>query len=116
MRNAAYDEVHWAFYRSASALWFGDLYSGAVLGCVLIGFEWVLQPGFRAQIQSAELRPQLVLKLICLIVSSGLYLGVQNLWLMMAAHALILIIGARLLSAQPAASSTPQAEPTTDLA
>ena len=100
MRDAAYAEVHWTFYRSAGALWFGDLYAGAVLGCVLIGLEWVLHPNFRAQVQSAELRPKLVLQLICLIVSSGLYLGVQNLWLMMAAHVLITAIGSRFLSAR----------------
>jgi len=109
LREAAYNEVHWAFYRSAGALWFGDLYAGAVLGSVLIGLEWVLHPHFRAQVQSAEMRPKLVLQLICLIVSSGLYLGVQNLWLMMAAHVLISVIGSRFLSARTTdtAAATP---------
>ena len=111
LRDAAYAEVHWTFYRSAGALWFGDLYAGAVLGCVLIGLEWAVQPGFRAQIQSAEMRPQLVLKLICLIVSSGLYLGTQNLWLMMAAHILILMVGSRFLNAQTGATQTTNATP-----
>ena len=112
LRQAAYAEVHWAFYRSVGALWFGDLYSGAVLGCVLIGLEWALRPGFRAQLQSAEMRAPLILQLITLIVSSALYLGVQNLWLMTAAHIVILWAGATFwAAAQPnrPASETPSA-------
>ena len=101
LRTALYAEVHWAFYRSLGALLFHDAYWGAALGCGLIGLEWALHPNFRARTQSAEGRAQLAVQLVCLITSSALYLGAQNLWLMIAAHALIFALGQRWLLGQP---------------
>jgi hypothetical protein len=97
IRVALYAEVHWAFYRSLGAQAFNDPYWGAVLGFGLIGLEWMLHPNFRAQAQSTHGRTQLALQLVCLITSSALYLGAQNLWLIIAAHALILAAGQRWL-------------------
>ena len=97
LRTALYAEVHWAFYRSLGALLFHDAYWGAALGFGLIGLEWAMHPNFRLRIQSTEGRAQLAVQLVCLITSSALYLGAQNLWLMIAAHALIFALGQRWL-------------------
>ena len=97
LRTALYAEVHWAFYRSLGAQTFNDPYWGAVLGFGLIGLEWVLHPNFRAQTQSTQGRTQLALQGVCLITSSALYLGAQNLWLMIAAHIILIWQGQRIL-------------------
>ena len=98
LRAALYAEVLWAFYRSLGTQAFGDLYWGAVLGFGLIGLTWVLHPNFRAQTQSSQGRALLALQLVCLITSSALYLGAQNLWLMIAAHIVLLWQGQRILN------------------
>jgi hypothetical protein len=92
---ALYAEVHWAFYRSLGSQLFSDPYWGAVLGFGLIGLEWVLHPNFRTQAQSAQGRASMALQLICLITSSALYLGAQNLWLSIAAQTVLLAAGER---------------------
>ncbi len=111
LRIALYAEVHWAFYRSLGAQTFADPYWGAVLGFGLIGLEWALHPNFRAQAQSTHGRAQLALQLICLITSSTLYLGAQNLWLMIAAHALILAAGQRWLFPHAPTQKSQDAQP-----
>ena len=97
VRSALYNEVHWAFYRCLGAQTFADPYWGAVLGFGLIGLEWVLHPHFRLRAQSTEGRAHLALQLVCVITSSALYLGAQNLWLSIVVHILLLALGHRWL-------------------
>ena len=107
LRAALYAEVLWAFCRSLGTQWFNDSYWGAVLGFGLIGLTWVLHPNFRAQSQLAPGRTQLALQMVCLITSSALYLGAQNLWLMIAAHIVLLWQGQRMLSRPQSLISNP---------
>jgi hypothetical protein len=109
-RIVLFDEVHWVFYRSVGTLLFQDAYWGAVLGFGLIGLEWALHPNFVAAAKSPETRQWLLLRLVCLLVSSALYLGVQNLWLMLLAHWAIRHFGARIFSAKLALTLNQHAE------
>jgi hypothetical protein len=93
LRNASYAEVHWAFYRSPFVLLFGDAYWGTLAGLVLIVVELIL---WRAMLRRSP--RELLLPAMCLITSSLLYLATRNLWLMIAAHALIQGVGAQLIS------------------
>jgi hypothetical protein len=93
LRNAAYDEVHWAFYRSPFVLLLGDAYWGALAGLVLIAIELLV---WRAMLRRAP--RQVLLLTLCLLTSSLLYLATRNLWLMIAAHGVIQIAGAQLLN------------------
>lgn len=96
LRNAAYDEVHWVFYRSPFVLLLGDAYWGTLAGLAVIVVELL---AWRAMLRRA---PRDVLLLaMCLLTSSLLYLATRNLWLMIAAHVVIRVVGERLLSSTP---------------
>lgn len=96
MRNAAYNEVHWAFYRSPFVLLLGDAYWGTLAGLVMIVVELL---AWRAMLRRTP--SDMLLLAMCLLTSSLLYLATRNLWLMIAAHVTIHMVGGRLLSSAP---------------
>lgn len=96
LRNAVYDEVHWAFYRSPFVLLLGDAYWGTLVGLTVIAVEFFL---WRAMLRRTP--RQLFLLTLCLLTSSLLYLATRNLWLIIAAHLVIRLVGERLLSNAP---------------
>ena len=98
VRDAIYNEVHWTFYRAAPALLLADPYWGVVIGVGLVLGEWFISSATEMSPTTAEGRQYLTLRLACLFASSFLYLATYNLWLMIVADALILLIGSRLLS------------------
>ena len=102
MRDAIYSEVHWAFYRAAPVLWLADPYWGTVLGTSLVLVEWMVQPDFGLALHTTEGRQYFTLRLACLLCSSFLYLAVQNLWLMIVADLVLLLVGSRLLGGREA--------------
>jgi hypothetical protein len=90
--NVAYLEVHWAFYRAASALLLGDRYLGVFAGLGLVYVEWVVSPlwrrGWRQESQAAGqwLRAALAL------VIAVLFFLAQNLWICLAVHCLLELV------------------------
>lgn len=104
LRDAAYAEVHWAFYRAPFVLLLQDAYWGTAAGFALIAIEWVLMRWLRRAPLHSD-RPHTLTMACCALTSGLLYLAARNLWLMIAAHAAIRWAGARLLTraAQPAA-------------
>jgi hypothetical protein len=98
VRDALYNEVHWAFYRAAPALLLMDAYWGVVIGAVLVLAEWFISPAFEVPPRSVEGRQYLTLRLGCLFASGFLYLATHNLWLMIVADLVIQLAGSRLLS------------------
>lgn len=96
LRNAAYNEVHWAFYRSPFVLLLGDAYWGTLAGLVMIVVELL---AWRAMLRRAS--RDVLLLAMCLLTSSLLYLATRNLWLMIAAHVMIRMVGERLLDSAP---------------
>lgn len=95
LRDAAYDEVHWAFYRSPFILLFDDAYWGVIAGLVVIALEWLA----RLRVQGAspfDDRPHLLAMTCCALTSGLLYLTTRNLWLMIAAHVTIRWLSARI--------------------
>ncbi|MCS6848352.1 MAG: hypothetical protein RMN52_11655 [Anaerolineae bacterium] len=107
LRDAAYAEVHWAFYRAPFALLLQDAYWGTAAGFVLVATEWLLMRWLRRAPAHAD-RPHTLTMTCCALTSGLLYLIARNLWLMIAAHAAIRWAGGRLLTraAQPAAPQT----------
>ncbi|MCS7061964.1 MAG: hypothetical protein RMN25_12485 [Anaerolineae bacterium] len=98
VRDAFYNEVHWMFYRAAPTLWLGDPYWGAVIGVIPVVLEWVIHPDASFWVETIEGRQVLAVRLACVITSSFLCLATRNLWLMIAAHVTIQIVGSRLIS------------------
>ncbi|BCX02535.1 MAG: hypothetical protein KatS3mg053_0473 [Candidatus Roseilinea sp.] len=105
LRDAAYAEVHWAFYRAPFVLLLQDVYWGTVAGVILVAAEWLLMRWLRRAPTHAD-RPHTLTMTCCALTSGLLYLVARNLWLMIAAHAAIRWAGARLLmrTTQPAMS------------
>jgi len=106
MRDAAYAEAHWAFYRAPFVLLLQDAQWGAAVGLVLAITEWVL---LRLLRRSPVLEDQgHVLVLACCALTSGLlYTLSRNLLLMIAVQVLIRWAGHRLLF-RPARPAAPQ--------
>jgi hypothetical protein len=98
LRDAAYNEVHWTFYRAAPALWLGDTYWGVIIGTLLVVLEWVTHPQYPSVLRDIAGRQWLAVRLACLMCSGFLYLATQNLWLMIATNLVIQLAGSRILS------------------
>ncbi len=104
LRDAAYAEAHWAFYRAPFVLLFQDAYWGAIAGFTLIAVEWALARRLRHAPPHAD-RSHTLVATCCMLTSGLLYVTARNLWLMIVAHAAIRWVGGRLLTrtVQPAA-------------
>ena len=85
LREAAYHEVHWAFYRNAPIVALGP-YWGTWAGLVLTAFEAVLNPFWRASLGDADRASLPLLRAGMAFVSAALFLKTGNLWLAVLVH------------------------------
>jgi hypothetical protein len=84
-REAAYHEVHWAFYRNAPVVaW--NTYWGAWGGLALVALEAALNPAWRKGLMDPQRAPAQLMRGALAIVSTVLFLRTQNLWLALAIH------------------------------
>ncbi|MCP4542376.1 MAG: hypothetical protein GY832_35080 [Chloroflexi bacterium] len=80
LREAAYHQVHWAFYRNAPILTM-SAYGGAWIGFLLVALEAALNPAWRGGFADPRRAPSQLLRGTLVIVSVVLFLQTQNLWL-----------------------------------
>jgi len=85
LREAAYHEAHWAFYRNAPILTLGA-YWGTWLGLILVGIEAMLNPAWRRGLADAERAPAQLMRMALAVISSILFLQARNLWLAFLLH------------------------------
>jgi len=85
IREAAYHEIHWAFYRNAPIVTFG-LYWGVWAGLVLVALEALANPIWRRGLSVPERASKQLLRATLAVVSSVLFLRTQNIWLSMMLH------------------------------
>jgi hypothetical protein len=85
LREAAYHEVHWAFYRNAPILAVG-MYWGLWLGLIVVALEAVLNPAWRKGLANPHTAPCQLARAALAIVSNTLFLLTQNLWLALTVH------------------------------
>jgi hypothetical protein len=85
LREAAYHEAHWAFYRNAPILALG-MYSGVWVGLALVALEAALDPAWRRGLATPGQAPGRLMRLALAVVSSVTFLLTENLWLMLALH------------------------------
>ena len=83
LREAAYHQVHWAFYRNAPALTMGA-YWGAWIGLVLAALEAALNPAWREAFTDPRRAPAQLMRGALAIFSVMLFLQTQNSWLALA--------------------------------
>ena len=80
LREAAYHEVHWAFYRNAPVVALGT-YWGAWIGLVLVASEAALNPAWRSGLVDPQRAPASLMRAGLAVFSSVLFLSTGNLWL-----------------------------------
>lgn len=85
LREAAYHEVHWAFYRNAPILAWGR-YWGTWAGLILVAVEATLNPAWRQGLGDTNEAPARLMRGVLAVVSSILFLQTQNLWLAVVLH------------------------------
>jgi hypothetical protein len=85
LREAAYHEAHWAFYRNAPSLAMGA-YWGVWTGLALVALEAALNPCWRKNLADPQRAPGQLMRGALAIVSGVLFLLTENLWLALALH------------------------------
>jgi len=85
LREAAFHEVHWAFYRNAPVVALG-IYWGTWAGVGLVALEAVLNPWWRADLKDTERGPGTLVRAGLAVLSASLYLETINLWLAVLVH------------------------------
>jgi hypothetical protein len=88
IREAAYHEIHWAFYRNAPIVTFG-LYWGVWAALPLMAFEALANPIWRTDLNHPRRASKQLLRATLAVVSSVFFLQTQNLWLSMVLHAAV---------------------------
>jgi hypothetical protein len=88
VREAAYHEIHWGFYRNAPIVAFG-LYWGVWIGLALVAVEALINPAWRRDIDIPERAPKHLLRAALAAVSTVLFLQTQNLWLAVVLHSAV---------------------------
>ena len=85
LREAAYHEVHWAFYRNAPILAIGT-YWVVWIGLALVVLEAILNPAWHKSLVDPRWAPAQLMRGALAIVSSVLFLLTQSLWLALVLH------------------------------
>jgi hypothetical protein len=84
LREAAYHEVHWAFYRSvpifilAQAQFASNEYWGVWIGLALVALEAALNPVWRKELAEAERAPARLMRGGLAVVSSALFIQTRD--------------------------------------
>jgi len=93
LREAAYHEVHWAFYRNAPIVFAlerltGDEYWGIWIGLALVALEAALNPAWRKGLADPAKAPAQLMRGTLAVVSSVLFARTENgnLWLSILLH------------------------------
>jgi hypothetical protein len=85
LREAAYYEVHWFFYRSAPIRTVGT-YWGNWIGLALVALEAALNPAWREALADPPKVPAQLMRGALAVTSGVLFLKTENLWLAVAVH------------------------------
>jgi hypothetical protein len=103
--QAGYQAIHWSFYRSVAWLLTDDLYLAVVGGILLVGVEWLLDPGRMASVQHAPEAEEPLIDASLLIATSVIFFFVPNLWLLVPVHWLLAAASWRWVKRSPVMST-----------
>jgi hypothetical protein len=93
-----YHAIHWSFYRSAIWLLTDNLYLGVIGGILLVGGEWMLDPGWIDGVRHELTGDEHLIDASVLIATSVIFFFVPNLWLMMPVHWLLATSSRRMVA------------------
>jgi len=85
LREAAYDEVHWTFYRNMPIVVFG-VYWGVWIGLAIAAAEASFCPPWRHKLTNPKDAPLCLAQTAFSVTSAVFYLLTQNLWLAILVH------------------------------
>lgn len=85
LREAAYHEAHWAFYRNAPILTAGP-YWGVWIGLALAALEAAFNPAWHKGLMAPWRLPGHLMRAALAVVSSILFVLTENLWLALVLH------------------------------
>lgn len=85
VREAVYQEIHWAFYRNAPIVAFGT-YWGIWGGLALVSLEAALNPAWRGDLNEPSRVWGRLLQAALAVVSGVVFLHTHNLWLLLFLH------------------------------
>lgn len=87
LREAAYHEVHWAFYRNAPiVMLLGERYWGAWVGLTVVALEAALNPAWRKSLSHPQKSPDSLVRAALAVASTVLYWQTENLFLALLTH------------------------------
>jgi len=84
--DAAYAEIHWAFYRTAPLIVLGDVYLAALIGLGFVGVEMlvaIIRYGLGTEPEEVQ---SWIGQALLLAMSAALFSLTRNLWLIVALH------------------------------
>jgi hypothetical protein len=108
IRNAFYEQAHWAFYRAPFILLINDAALGVIAGTGFIALEWLAHTFIQRGDKRSHARWWVMV--CCLLAGAMLFLLTQNLWLMIAADLVIRIGSERMMVAREAKNLTGRSE------
>lgn len=85
LREAIYHEFHWAFYRNAFIVVWGE-YWGIWSGLAPVGLEAALNPAWRTGLANPQKAPAQLMRGALAVISGVLFLLTHNLWLAIVVH------------------------------
>ena len=88
-------QIHWAFYRNATLLWFDDTYWGVWASLALVSLEASCNPDLWSSLRIPARLETIVHNVALLVVTTTLFYYTHNLWLGFAFHVLAEFITAR---------------------
>ncbi len=84
--DAAYAEIHWAFYRTAPLIVLGDVYPATLIGLGFVGVEMlvaIIRHGLGTEPEEIQ---SWIGQALLLAMSATLFILTRNLWLIVALH------------------------------
>jgi hypothetical protein len=85
LRESAFQETHWMFYRNGPSVILGT-YWGTWVGLGVIALEALLNPWWWAALREPEKRPLPLIRASMAVLSTAFYLQAPNLWLSILLH------------------------------
>jgi hypothetical protein len=97
--DAAYAEIHWAFYRAAPYVILRDVYAATLIGLALIGIELLVTLVRNGLGRQPEDRQAWLGQALLLALSAAIFIITRNVWLALIMH-LVVELAIKFWSAQ----------------
>ncbi len=87
--DAAYAEIHWAFYRAAPYIILEDVYAATLIGLALVGVELLVMLVRNGLGTQPEERQSWLGQALFLAMSAALFMLIRNVWVALLVHIVV---------------------------